>query len=134
MGATPPITSARRQRKRVRLVRHIASTGKVRVLMTILLDPVAFPAHEFGDLYHQRWRIEEAFKRLKHRFNLEHFSGLSQQAALHDFSGEDRLRQPTVPGDRNRTAQGGVAANAAHQPRSGPLHPETAIACSAARR
>ena len=42
----------------VRLVRHIASTGKVRVLMTNLLDPAAFPAHEFGDLYHQRWRIE----------------------------------------------------------------------------
>lgn len=70
----------------VRLVRHVASTGKVRVLMTNLLDPVAFPAHEFGDLYHQRWRIEEAFKRLKHRLNLEHVSGLSQQAALHDFA------------------------------------------------
>jgi hypothetical protein len=70
----------------VRLVRHIASTGKVRVLMTNLLGPVAFPAHEFGDLYHQRWRIEEAFKRLKHRLNLEHVSGLSQQAALHDFA------------------------------------------------
>ena len=70
----------------VRLVRHVASTGKVRVLMTNLLDPTAFPAHEFGDLYHQRWRIEEAFKRLKHRLNLEHVSGLSQQAAMHDFA------------------------------------------------
>lgn len=70
----------------VRLVRHIASTGKVRVLMTNLVDSAAFPAHEFGDLYHQRWRIEEAFKRLKHRLNLEHVSGLSQQAALHDFA------------------------------------------------
>lgn len=34
----------------------------------------------------QRWRIEEAFKRLKHRLNLEHVSGLSQQAAMHDFA------------------------------------------------
>jgi hypothetical protein len=42
----------------VRLVRHVASTGKVRVLMTNLLDPLRFPAAEFGDLYHQRWRIE----------------------------------------------------------------------------
>ena len=49
----------------LRLVRHIASTGKVRVLMTNLLNPIAFPYHEFGDLYHQRWRIEEAFKRFK---------------------------------------------------------------------
>lgn len=42
----------------VRLVRHVASTGKVRVLMTNLLDPARFPAAEFGDLYHRRWRIE----------------------------------------------------------------------------
>lgn len=69
----------------VRLVRHVASTGKVRVLMTNLLDTVRFPAAEFGDLYHQRWAIEEAFKRLKHRLNLEHVSGLSQQAVLQDF-------------------------------------------------
>lgn len=69
----------------VRLVRHVASTGKVRVLMTNLLDMVRFPAAEFGDLYHQRWAIEEAFKRLKHRLNLEHVSGLSQQALLQDF-------------------------------------------------
>lgn len=38
-------------------------TVAVRVLMTNLLDAAAFPRAEFGDLYHQRWRIEEAFKR-----------------------------------------------------------------------
>lgn len=70
----------------VRLVRHVASTGKVRVLMTNLLDTERFPASLFGDLYHQRWRIEEAFKRLKHRLNLEHVSGLSQQAAMQDLA------------------------------------------------
>ena len=70
----------------MRLVRHVDSTGKVRVLMTNLLDPAAFPAHQFSDLYHQRWRIEETFKRLEHRLNLEHVSGLSQQAAMQDFA------------------------------------------------
>lgn len=70
----------------VRLVRHVASTGNVRVLMTNLLDAAQFPASEFGDLYHQRWRIEEAFKRLKLRLNLEHVSGLSQLAVLQDFA------------------------------------------------
>ena len=69
----------------VRLIRQVSSTGKVGVPMSKLIDPLAFPRSEFGDLYHQRWRIEEAFKRLKHRLNLEHASGLSQQAALHDF-------------------------------------------------
>ncbi|MBT1460559.1 transposase [Dickeya dianthicola] len=37
-------------------------------------------------LYHQRWRIEEAFKRLKHRLNLEHVSGLSQLSVMQDFA------------------------------------------------
>jgi hypothetical protein len=104
--------------QKVRLVRHVASTGKVRVLMTNLLDPVAFPCAEFGDLYHQRWRIEEAFKRLKHRLNLEHVSGLSQQAAMHDFAAkivcdnlqslatETALREASLPPTRriNRAA------------------------------
>lgn len=70
----------------VRLIRHVASTGNVRVLMTNLLDTVRFPAVLFGDLYHRRWRIEEAFKRLKLRLNLEHASGLSQLGVLQDFA------------------------------------------------
>ncbi len=32
------------------------------------------------------WQTEEAFKRLKHRLNLEHVSGLSQLAAMQDFA------------------------------------------------
>ncbi len=71
---------------RVRLVRHVASTGAVRVLMTSLLDSTQFPAELFGDLYHHRWRIEETFKRLKHRLNLEHVSGLSQLAVMQDVA------------------------------------------------
>ena len=70
----------------VRLVRPVASTGKVRVLITNLFDATRFPASVFGDLYHQRWRIEEAFKRLKHRLNLEHVTGLSQLAVVQDFA------------------------------------------------
>ena len=70
----------------MRLVRHIAPNGQVRVLMTNLFDVARFPACSFGELYHQRWRIEEAFKRLKHRLNLEHVSGLSQQAVVQDVA------------------------------------------------
>jgi len=70
----------------VRLVRHIAPNGQARVLMTSLLDTTRFPASRFADLYHQRWRIEEAFKRLKHRLNLEHASGLSQLAVEQDVA------------------------------------------------
>jgi hypothetical protein len=69
----------------LRLVRQIAPNGKVRVLATNL-DAQQYPAALFGDLYHQRWRIEEAFKRLKHRLRLESVSGLSQQALIIDVA------------------------------------------------
>jgi hypothetical protein len=70
---------------RVRLVRHVSSSGRVRVLATSLTEGVATAA-ELGDLYHGRWRIEEAFKRLKHRLGLESVSGLSQHALLVDVA------------------------------------------------
>jgi uracil-DNA glycosylase len=50
------------------------------------LETQAYPCHAFGDLYHQRWRIEEAFKRLKLRLKLESVSGLSQQALIIDVA------------------------------------------------
>lgn len=53
--------------------------------MTSLLDTTAYPADGFAGLYHCRWRIEEAFKRLKHRMALENTSGLSWLAAQQDF-------------------------------------------------
>ena len=69
----------------VRLVRNTATGARLRVLLTNLpADQV--PATAFGDLYHQRWRIEEAFKRLKHRLHLEAVSGLSQHALLLDVA------------------------------------------------
>ena len=48
----------------VSLVRHVASIEKVRVLVSNLLDCHRFPATCSGDLCHQRWCIDEAFKRL----------------------------------------------------------------------
>jgi len=68
-----------------RLIRQIAPNGQVRALVTNL-DATQFPAEQFADLYHQRWRIEEAFKRLKHRLHLEAVSGLSQQAVIIDVA------------------------------------------------
>ena len=67
----------------VRLVRQVAPNGQIRVLATNL-PAQDFPVEVFGDLYHQRWRIEEAFKRLKHRCRLESVSGLTQHALLVD--------------------------------------------------
>lgn len=70
---------------RARLVRHVSSSGRTRVLLTSLAEEVASVA-ELADLYHGRWRIEEAFKRLKHRLGLESVSGLNQHALLVDVA------------------------------------------------
>lgn len=45
-----------------------------------------YSASCFGELYHQRWGIEEAFKRIKHRLNLEHVTGLSKGAVVQDVA------------------------------------------------
>lgn len=63
----------------VRLIRQISPNGQIRVLMTNVARETA-SAECFAALYHQRWRIEEAFKRLKHRLHLECVSGLTQHA------------------------------------------------------
>lgn len=88
--APPPARDAAdygvpRQPSTVRLVRVVTPNGRVQVVMTSLLDSTAYPAADFADLYHARWRIEEAFKRIKHRLALEQLSGLSWLAAQQDF-------------------------------------------------
>ncbi len=69
----------------VRLVRCVTPDGKIRVLMTSLLDVAAYPAADFSALYHRRWRIEECFKRIKHRLGLEAVSGCSWLTAQQDL-------------------------------------------------
>ncbi len=104
-----------RQQSTVRLIRQVTPDGQLRVLMTSLLD--ASPS-DFTDLYHRRWRIEEAFKRLKHRLNLEHTSGLTWLAACQDVGAKmvcdnlnalaaylatEQLIEPDSPWRVNRT-------------------------------
>ncbi len=69
----------------VRLVRAVTPNGRIHVVMTSLLDGVVYPAADFAALYHSRWRIEVAFKRLMHRLALENTSGLFWLAAQQDF-------------------------------------------------
>lgn len=75
-----------RKPQRVRLIRNVSPSGEQRVLMTNLFDNKLYPADCFAELYHKRWGIEEAFKRLKHRLNLEHVTGLTQQAVVQDVA------------------------------------------------
>jgi hypothetical protein len=83
----------------VRLIKVMTPNGRIHVMMTSLLNNAAYPAADFAALYHSRWRIEEAFKRLKHRLALENTSGLSWLAAQQDFGAKmvaDNLHALTV--------------------------------------
>lgn len=44
------------------------------VVVTDLLDPLKYPAHEMADLYMERWQIELKFRDLKTTFGMEKFA------------------------------------------------------------
>lgn len=69
----------------LRLVRVDLSSGATEVLVTSLIDEQAYPTSQFADLYHQRWGIEEDYKVLKSRLNIENFSGISVEGVLQDL-------------------------------------------------
>lgn len=69
----------------LRLVKVLLSNGVIEVLATSLTDAHAFPAAEFGELYHARWNIEESFKLLKHRLHVEQFTGELPASIRQDF-------------------------------------------------
>jgi hypothetical protein len=56
------------------------------VLATNLFDGEITPAH-FAELYRSRWRIEEAFKLIKARLQLENWSGMLPHTVEQDFYG-----------------------------------------------
>jgi len=48
-----------------RLIRYQRRGFRPQTLLTSLLDPVAFPAAEIGELYHERWELELGFDEIK---------------------------------------------------------------------
>lgn len=69
----------------LRLLRVDLPDGEVEVLATSLYDQELFPAACFADLYQQRWPVEEDYKRVKSRLELENWSGLTVHAVYQDF-------------------------------------------------
>ena len=61
------------------------SSGEKEVLITSLVDTEKYPYEVFKELYHCRWQVEEAYKKDKHRLQLENFSGNSVIAIQQDF-------------------------------------------------
>jgi hypothetical protein len=70
---------------KVRLIRVELDTGETEVLITSLLDIEHYPAKIFHDLYHSRWPVEEDYKIIKRRLDIENFSGKSKHSVYQDF-------------------------------------------------
>lgn len=68
-----------------RLVKVVLSTGEIEILCTSLLDAETYPIEKLAELYHLRWDIEEGYKMLKSRIELENFSGKTAKAVRQDF-------------------------------------------------
>lgn len=75
--STEPIT--------VRLLRIQLNDEDIEVLATNLLDSQYYPHAIFKDLYHQRWPVEEDYKVMKSRIEIENWSGETILAIYQDF-------------------------------------------------
>jgi hypothetical protein len=69
---------------KLRLIRVDTNAG-VQVLITSLIDTQQFPIELLYDLYQNRWPIEEDYKTIKCRMDLENFSGKSPLSVYQDF-------------------------------------------------
>ena len=69
----------------IRLIRIALADGEVEVLATSLLDSQTDPISIFKELYHLRWPVEEQYKVIKSRIEVENFSGISTLAVYQDF-------------------------------------------------
>lgn len=69
----------------VRLIRVTLDNGEPEILITSLLDPELYQHHVFKELYHLRWGVEERYKALKSRLEIENFSGFGVEVAYQDF-------------------------------------------------
>jgi hypothetical protein len=70
---------------RLRLVRVDLPSGESEILVSSLTDLQAYPTALFADLYHQRWGVEEDYKVLKSRLNIENYSSVSVEGVLQDL-------------------------------------------------
>jgi len=69
---------------KLRLIR-VENDGNVQILITSLIDTKRYPIEIFRNLYHSRWPIEEDYKIIKCRMELENFSGKSALSVYQDF-------------------------------------------------
>ena len=69
----------------IRLLCIKLDSGEIEVLATSLLDAEAYPYEIFKELYHERWPVEERYKTMKSRIEIENFSGKTVESIYQDF-------------------------------------------------
>lgn len=57
-------------------------SGEKEVLVTNSMDEKEFPYDEFVDLYHLRWFVEESYKRMKSRLEIENYKYITHLEKL----------------------------------------------------
>lgn len=70
---------------KLRLIRVALDSGETEILITSLLDTKQYPRQIFQELYHMRWPVEEDYKTIKCRIEIENFSGKSVLSVYQDF-------------------------------------------------
>lgn len=70
---------------KLRCVAVVLDSGETEVLITDLMDSHKYPFGIFKELYHLRWFVEESYKQMKSRTEIENFSGKSPLAVRQDF-------------------------------------------------
>jgi len=70
---------------KLRLIRIELENGETEILITSLVDSDKYTAEIFFDLYHHRWPIEEDYKVMKCRIEIENFTGKSVLSVYQDF-------------------------------------------------
>jgi len=68
----------------LRVIKFRLKTGEIETLITDLLD-INLSLQDFQQLYFMRWGIETRYCDLKLKFEIENFSGRTQNAILQDF-------------------------------------------------
>jgi hypothetical protein len=98
---------------KLRLIRIDLPTGETEILITSLIDDELYPYDIFAELYHQRWFVEEDYKKIKCWIEVENFTGKTVLSIYQDFHARvfsknmtQILSLPTKPfieqADRNR--------------------------------
>jgi len=70
---------------KVRMLRVELDSGETEILVTSLTDMEKHPHDLFSELYHLRWPVEEDYKALKYRLEVENFSGKTVHSVYQDF-------------------------------------------------